>query len=176
MRKLSPFAVPLILQCCLFLVPVNILVIGDWLGTGVQWGLFRYIQSYIGNSLIFFTSFITYIANGTLTGRSALAAGFDVAASACLILALCILLFVYLKRSAGYVKAAAIVTIAAGCLFLLADMIQYGILFSGPAGFAIPIGVPVILVCGWWMYRMEFPDADEGNADEEAGSENTGTA
>jgi len=98
---------------------------------------------------------------------SALAAGFDVAASACLILALCILLFVYLKRSAGYVKAAAIVTIAAGCLFLLADMTLYGILFSGPAGFAIPIGVPVILVCGWWMYRREFPDREEEDAAEE---------
>jgi len=147
---------------------ISIYVIGDWLATGVQWGLFRYIQSYMGNSLIIFTKYITYIANGTLTGRSALAAGFDIAASACLILALCILLFVYLKRSAGYVKAAAIVTLAAGCLFLLADMVLYGILFSGPAGFAIPIGVPVILVCGWWMYRREFADAHEGNADEEA--------
>ncbi|MDD1701647.1 MAG: hypothetical protein LUQ31_01535 [Methanoregula sp.] len=111
-----------------------------------------------------------------LPAKSALAAGFDVAASACLIISLCILLYGYLKRSAGYVKAAAIVTIAAGCLFLLADMIQYGILFHGPAGFAIPIGVPVILVCGWWMYRMEFPDADEGNADEEAVGETAETS
>ncbi|MDD1701651.1 MAG: hypothetical protein LUQ31_01555 [Methanoregula sp.] len=172
-RAISGF---FLIQCILFLVPVNILIIGDWLATGVQWGLFRYIQSYIGNSLIFFTNYITYIANGRLTGRSALAAGFDIAASACLILALCILLFVYLKRSAEYVQAAAIVAIAAGCLFLLADMIQYGVLFSGPAGFAIPIGVPVILVCGWWMYRMEFAEMEENRADEEAGSENTGTA
>jgi len=170
----SPFTFPLLLQCLLFLVPVNILVIGDWIGTGVQWGLFRYIQSYIGNSLIIFTKYITYIANGTLTGRSALAAGFDVAASACLILALCIVVWVYLKRSAGYVKAAAIVTIAAGCLFLLADICQYGIFFSGPAGFAIPVGVPVILACGWWMYRRGFPDREEEEAGEgEAGEDTT---
>jgi len=141
-------------------------MIGDWLGTGVQWGLFRYIQSIAGNSLIIFTKYITYIANGTLTGRSALAAGFDVAAAACLIVSLCILAWVYLKRSAAYVRAAAIATIAAGCLFLVADICQYGIFFSGPAGFAIPIGVPVILACGWWMYRMEFAEGKEEGADE----------
>ena len=172
MKKLSPFAVPLILQCILFLVPVNILVIGDWLGTGVQWGLFRYIQSYLGNSLIFFTNYIAYIASGTLTGKSALAAGLDVAAAACLILALCILAGAYLKRSAAYVQAAAIVTLAGGCLFLLADMSLYGVFFSGPAGFAIPVGVPVILVCGWWMYRMKFAETDP--ADEGAVPEKTG--
>jgi len=175
MRKLSPFLSPLILQCLLFLVPVNIYVIGDWIGTVVQWGLVRYIQSYIGNSLIFFVNYITYIANGTLTGRSALAAGLDVAAAVCLILSLCILIGANVKQSAAYVRAAAIATIAAGCLFLAADICQYGIFFSGPAGFAIPIGVPVILVCGWWMYRMEFPEeeAEEDSGDVYAGEDTT---
>jgi len=149
-------------------------MIGDWIGTVVQWGLFRYIQSYLGNSMIIFTKYITYIAKGMLTGRSALAAGLDVAAAVCMILSLCILVWVYLKRAGVYVRAAAIATIAAGCLFLLADICQYGIFFSGPAGFAIPVGVPVILACGWWMYRMKFVEGaaadenDDGDAGEEA--------
>ena len=175
MRKISPFAVPLILQCSLFLIPINIFVIGDWLAIGVQWELFRYLQSYLGNSLILFFRDIFYIASGAITGRSALAYGFNVAASIFLLLALCVLLYVYLKKSAVYLKVAAIFTLAGGCLFLLSDMCLYGILFHGPAGFAIPVGVPVILVCGWWMYRMKFPVAEQEGSDEGAISEKNET-
>ncbi len=124
MRK-SPFAFPLVLQCVLFLIPINIFVIGDWLATGVQWELFRYLQSYLGNSFIFFTRDINFITSGTITGRSALATGFNVTASAFLLIALCILLYVYLEKSAAYIKGAAIITVAGGCLFLLSDIIQY---------------------------------------------------
>jgi hypothetical protein len=148
MRKISPLAVPFILQCILFLIPINIFVIGNGLATGVQWGLFRYLQSDLGNSFILFFRDINYIASGAITGRSALAYGFNVAASLSLLLALCILLYVYLKKSAVYLKVAALFTIAGGCLFLLSDMCLYGILFHGSSGFTIPVGVPVILVCG----------------------------
>jgi fatty acid desaturase len=92
------------------------------------------------------------------------------------LLALCIHAWANLKQSAAYVKTAAIATIAAGCLFLLADMCLHGVFFSGPAGFAIPVGVPVILACGWWMSHMEFPETEEKREDEEAGSEKSGTA
>ena len=172
MRK-SPFAFPLVLQCVLFLIPINIFVIGDWLATGVQWELFRYLQSYLGNSFIFFTRDINFITSGTITGRSALATGFNVTASAFLLIALCILLYVYLEKSAAYIKGAAIITVAGGCLFLLSDIIQYGVLFHGPAGFTIPIGVPIILVCGWWMYRTKFPDNEpEGTGEKETSEKN----
>lgn len=156
MKNFSPFTLTLILQCLLFIVPINIYVIGDWLGAGIQWGLFRYVQSYIGSSLIFFTKYITYISEGTLIGRSALAAGLDIIAAVCLILAFCIVLWGYLTGSIIYVRAAAVVTLVAGCIFLIADMLLYGIFFHGLAGSAIPVGVPVIIACGWWMYRIDF--------------------
>ena len=47
---MNKFKISLLLQCLVFLIPVNIYVIGDWLGTGVQWVLFRYQQTYLGNS------------------------------------------------------------------------------------------------------------------------------
>jgi hypothetical protein len=175
MKKIAPFTVPLILQCILFLIPINIFVIGDWFATGVQWGLFRYLQSSFGSSLIFFTSDINYIIRGSITGRSALATGFNVAASALLILALCVLVYVYLKKSIAPVNLAAVITISCGFLFLLSDIIQYGILFNGPAGFTIPIGVPIILVCGWWMYRMKFSETEPEGSDDKAVSEKNET-
>ena len=166
MQKISPFTVPLVLQCLLFLIPINIFVIGDWLATGIQWGLFRYQQSYLGISLILFYKDISYIISGTITGRSILAAGFNVAASLLLLLAFCILLYIYVEESITYLRTAALITIAGGCLFLLSDVIQYGVFFHGMTGFAIPIGVPVILVSGWWMYQMRFTDTELEGADE----------
>jgi hypothetical protein len=158
MQKISPFSIPLILQCLLLIIPINLYVIGNWLATGIQWALFRYQQSYLGNSLILFYKDINYIASGAITGRSIFAGGFNVAASSLLLLALCIFVYGYLTESIAYFKTAAIITISGGCLFLISDIIQYGILFHGPDGFAIPLGVPAILLTGWWTYRREFPD------------------
>ena len=69
MNKLK---ISLILQCLVFLIPINIYVIGDWLGTGVQWALFRYQQTYLGDSLILVTRYVTFVLNGTISGRSAI--------------------------------------------------------------------------------------------------------
>ena len=63
---------PLVLQALIFFVPLNIYVIGDGLATGMQWALFRYQQSYLGNSLILVTRDFFYISQGILTGTSAI--------------------------------------------------------------------------------------------------------
>ena len=36
---MDKYKISLLLQCLVFLIPINIYVIGDWLGTGVQWAL-----------------------------------------------------------------------------------------------------------------------------------------
>lgn len=158
MATWSRFRLPLIVQCLLTLIPVNIYVVGDWLAVGMQWIFFQYQQSYMGNSLILFTRELDYIRYGWITGRSALAAEVAMAASFLLLISLIIFIYVGLTESGAQIKAGALSTIGGGCLFLLSDIIQYGILFHGPAGFAIPVGVPAMLVCGWWMYRMKFTD------------------
>ena len=71
-NRMNKFKISLLLQCLVFLIPVNIYVIGDWLGTGVQWVLFRYQQTYLGNSLILITREITFVLSGTISGRSAI--------------------------------------------------------------------------------------------------------
>lgn len=175
MTLTSKFRLPFITQCLLYLIPVNIYVIGDWLAVGVQWFFFRYQQSYLGNSLIFFTRDLYYIEVGLLKGRSAVAVEMGMVATVFMVFAVLILLIAYLKESGAWVKVAATVSIGGGCLFLVSDMIQYGILLNGPAGFTIPIGVPIILVCSWWMYRMKFTETEPEGSDDKAVSEKNET-
>jgi hypothetical protein len=175
MVTLSRFRLPFITQCLLCLIPVNIYVIGDGLAAGIQCAFFRYQQSYVGNSLIFFSKDLYYIREGWITGHSALAAELATAASLLLMVSIIICLYVGLEESATFVKAGALITLLVGCLFLLSDLLQYGLSFHGPAGFTIPIGVPVILVCGWWMYRMKFPEIENAGSDDKAVSEKNET-
>ena len=49
---MTRISLPFLCECLLFFVPLNIYGIGNYLATGVQWALFRYQQSYLGNSLI----------------------------------------------------------------------------------------------------------------------------
>jgi len=48
---------------------------------------------------------------------------------------------------------------------MLASLIQqYGPLLHGPAGIAIPVGLPLVFAVGWWVYRYEEPVVvDESN-------------
>ena len=166
MQKISPFTVPLVLQCLLFLIPINIFVIGDWLATGIQWGLFRYQQSYLGISLILFYKDISYIISGTITGRSILAAGFNVAASLLLLLAFCILLYIYVEESITYLRTAALITIAGGCSFPAIGCNPVRRFFSWYDGIRDSYRCTGYLVSGWWMYQMRFTDTELEGADE----------
>jgi len=161
MTYLSKIENLIIVQCVLFLVPVNIFVIGDWLAAGIQWIFFRYQQSYLGNSLIFFTRDLYYIQEGILKGKSVVASEITYVAISLMVLAVFLLIIAtYQEKPETLVKASAVMTMGSGCLYLIADMVQYGIFFNGPAGFVIPIGVPVILGCGWWMYQMSYFETD----------------
>ena len=92
MSSLSGYRLPLFLQFLVFFIPVNVFVIGDWLGTGVQWTLFRYQQSYMGNSLILVSRDIFYVMTGLISGRSAISSFFWIAGSVLFIIALILIL------------------------------------------------------------------------------------
>lgn len=65
---MNKFRIPLILQCLVFLIPLNIYMWGDWIIVDLQWALFRYQQSPYGNSLIIGNKDINYILLGQTTG------------------------------------------------------------------------------------------------------------
>ncbi|WP_292368999.1 hypothetical protein [Methanoregula sp. UBA64] len=157
---------PVLVQSALFFIPVNIYVIGDWLARGLQWSTFRYQQSDMGSSLIGFSKDLTYLQENILKGSSALAAECNLVASALMILTFFILVFALTDKPGCWIKYGALCSICGGIFFLAADIVQYGIFLNGASGFVIPIGVPIILVAGIWMYRTDFKNSGTGGSAE----------
>lgn len=152
-----------ILQIFLLIIPVNIFLLGEGIAAGLQWVLARYQQSYLGNSIIFFTKDISYIQMGILTGKSALAAGISFFASVLIIVSIVLMLFAIQEDAERWIKCSALMIIGSGFLFLISDMLQYGPFFHGPSGFVIPIGVPVFFLVGLLIY---FGNRDNHELDE----------
>ncbi|MDI6719453.1 MAG: hypothetical protein QMD46_07585 [Methanomicrobiales archaeon] len=135
----------------MLLAPLNIYIIGSFLGTGIQCALFRYQQTYLGSNWISLVQDIGYVTGGHLGGRTAWS--IVVWCCAVLLLVLAVLLAAddasprTAKNRAGYA------VMGSGVLFLLSCAIQYGPLLHGPGGISIPVGIPMLLAAGWWMQR-----------------------
>jgi hypothetical protein len=165
---MNKYKISLLLQCLVFLVPINIYVIGDWLGTGVQWALFRYQQTYLGNSLILVTKDITYVLDGVISGRSGLSYILWASGVLVFIIATILVILANIDEDSTMIRKASLLTIIGGILLILSVIMQYGILFNSQSGFAIPVGIPIILIIGWWMYREkgELDKTDDEPGDE----------
>ncbi len=165
---MNRYRIPLILQCLVFFIPINIYVIGDWLGTGVQWALLRYQQTYLGNSLILVTKDITYVLTGVISGRSGISYVLWTAGVILFIIATILVILANTGEDSAMVRKASLVTITGALLLTGSVIMQYGIFFTSQSGFAIPVGIPVILIIGWLMYQEKFePDATDDVPDEE---------
>ena len=160
---MTRYRLPLILQCLIFLIPVNIYMIGDSLGAGVQWLLFRYQQTYMGTNFILASRDLTYVLTGLITGRSGISILIWIMGIVILFAALVFAVIAYVREEPAFVKGGSLLTILAGFVLLLASLVQYGITLSGPAGFAIPVGIPIILIIGWITYTADYGSSDGEN-------------
>lgn len=148
-----------------FCVPVSVYVIGSMLGAGVQFPLFRYQETYMGANVISIIRDLQYVMEGSITGRSAL---MPVIWTAGLLSGIFGLIFVAIpSRIQGWYspRRGGICIMGAGVLYLLALIAQYGPTFTSSGGFAIPVGVPVIIAAGWVVWSG-LPFVDEINEDE----------
>jgi hypothetical protein len=57
------------------------------------------------------------------------------------------IIFAYFNERPDFIRKASVFTISAGIFFGLSAIER----FAG--GFAIPVGVPIVIFIGWWMYR-----------------------
>lgn len=145
---------PLLLTLLLFVIPLNIYVIGEWLASGVQWAFFKYQTFSMGDSLITFSRDLEFISMGLYTGKTAFSVYLWTAGVAVLILALLLLMAAFAEEEKDHDPRFPGLLLASGGFFFLAScMSQYGFFLNGPAGFTIPIGVPLVWVVGWWVYR-----------------------
>ncbi len=146
----------LILQCLVFFIPVNIYIINAWIGTGIQWIAVRYQVTDMGYSLIPVTKDPLYIITGTIQGRSAYSFFAGFLAFCLMVLALILLIVIQTRYSDRNVRIAGACTILGAVLCGCSDILQYGWYLTGPAGFLIPVGLPVIVVIGILIYKGNF--------------------
>lgn len=144
--------IPLVLVLLLFIIPLNIYVIGPWIGTGVQWALFRYQETSYGTSFITLTRDFEYVTNGVLTGKTAISIAFWGAGTILLIIAFLAIAVMIAEDMNDKMHLPGLLVIASGILYIVSCMAQYGPFFTGPAGISVPIGIPLILAVGWLIY------------------------
>jgi hypothetical protein len=136
----------------LFIIHQTICSIGIRLGAGIAWPLFRYRTIYLGTSTIPVTRDMSYVAAGVLPGRTAF--GILLWVLGVLFLSGSLIITVYdTIEKLDYHGVAGTAIIAAGLLFLASCMAQFGPNLSGPARVVIPVGIPLTVIGGWWMYR-----------------------
>jgi hypothetical protein len=150
----------ILISLVIFVIPLNIYIIGDWLGTGIQWILFRYQQTYMGTDYISVFDDLYYISSGNITGRSAISIQLWVLGVIILISSIIFLSVSRITNRNG--KITGLLLISSGIFFLAAVIIQYGITLSGPAGISIPVGIPLIFVIGgYFLFYCHSDDTCE---------------
>ena len=145
-------------------IPSTIYVIGDWLGAGLQSPWFSYIVTYKGESLISIYTNLWYVAFGVLSQKTAISIVLWEAGTVLLAIATCLLFYEQVNGTPTHRRPGLLILLA-GLAEVASLVQQYGPLLHGPAGIAIPIGLPLVFAVGWWMYRYEAVDAspiDEG--------------
>ena len=88
------------------------------------------------------------LLNGAIDGRTAYSIIFWGGGTLLLIAAAIIILSNRVSGKKG------IIAYGAGCaFFVISTMFQYGPFFNGPAGVAIPIGLPLLAVIGYLLWK-----------------------
>ncbi|QYZ78662.1 hypothetical protein E2N92_04095 [Methanofollis formosanus] len=146
-------------------LPTNIYLIGDGIGAGIQFALFRYQQTYMGTNLITLFRDLDYVTSGILAGRSALSVLLWLGGTLLLLVAVACLVLKRHEEYETFRKPLSLLVTGAGIAYLAAVIAQYGPLFHGPAGFSVPVGVPLLLGVAWIISR----GTEEENEREEDG-------
>jgi hypothetical protein len=136
-----------ILCLIFFILPIQVFVMGDFTGIGVQGAVYRYQTSGYGTYFFPITREITFVLNGTLSGRTALSVILWVSGT---VLMACTTLFAFLHTNdstENYYRQIAVGLIASCVIYLGSCIAQYGFFLSGMAGFSLPVGIIAIL--GW---------------------------
>ncbi len=143
-----------------FFIPINLYFIGNFLGTGLQTPFLRIQDTPVGLQTMFIWREVELVLNGTIEGQTALSilvwmgGGLLLVAAAILIL------------SNRRTERIGVITYGMGCvLFVSSTMLQYGPFFNGPAGVAIPIGLPLLAVIGCLLWKDVIARSAEEHGD-----------
>ena len=154
-RQISALFLILIL-----IFPVNIYIIGDAIGAGLQSSFIRYQQTYLGTSIITLAGDLGYVTSGTIGGQSALSILLWALGTALLVVAAGYLVYSRGEAITAIRKPLALLVAGGAAAYLLSCVAQYGPTLHGPAGFAVPVGVPLILAVAWYILKVEGDEVE----------------
>jgi hypothetical protein len=146
----------------LFILPQSLYVIGDYTAAGIRFPLFRYQDSSYGSSIIPINREVGYITSGiikwtTSTGNynpTAIATWIWLSGLVVLFAAAALIVSWHFLDNPDHARFPGPLIIITGVLFLVWAMVQYGPLFSGPSGFSVPVGVPILWYCGYQFIQV----------------------
>lgn len=160
------------------ILPMNIYIIGDAIGAALQFPLLRYQQTYLGDGVITVLRDFDYVTSGTITGRSALSILLWILGTLLLVAAI---IYFAARRQEGYESFRTPLSLlvgGAGGAYLASCFAQYGFTLHGPAGLAVPVGVPLIFAIAAYILKAEgmddepeYEEADEDDWEETEESE-----
>jgi hypothetical protein len=134
----------------------------------VQWALFGYQETFYGTSLITISSDAGYVGSGLITGKTALSFVLWDAGAVVLFASFIVLLMIMAGEKEGWTTYAGVSVAASGVLMVASCVAQFGPVFSGPAGLAVPIGVPLVFAVAWALSAGEWSrNGEEADGEEE---------
>jgi hypothetical protein len=148
----------------LFFLPLQCFIIGDHQGVGIQGAVLRWQVAQQGVSLIPIPWEISYVTNGTYTGKTALMVILWALGTLVLTLITIISLVYWNQLPRKYLLFFIWGIITAGILYLASCITQYGPLFHGYAGVSMPFGVLILFIFAILLDRYQnffYPEDDE---------------
>jgi len=159
--NVSVRSIRLFLVSLLLLIPLNLYQLGKDLGSGIQWALFRVQVTDYGTMVFTIIRELNYVYSGTITGKSAVSLTLWSLGAFSLLATLAIMaLKENIPKKNFHLSISLFVS---GLFFLASCFFQYGATLQGPAGYCIPLGIPVIWVLGLLIHLGYF-DGDEPEA------------
>jgi hypothetical protein len=148
------FLISVFLLALCFFMPIQIYIIGDGIGAGVQGAFYRYQESSYGSSFITVNQELQYVLSGSYSGRTALSVLVWIVGDVVLVIATILALIQNQDPQKRTSKIIYLSLISGAILFFISIVLQYGILLKSTAGVAIPVGTPLILVFGYYFYKL----------------------
>jgi len=157
------------LLALLFIVPQSLFVIGDYIAVGLRFPLFRVqlvfqgitqpdgsLTTAITPSIITIIKEIQFIPSGMVGpvfGRTAVATYVWLAGLIVLLAAAALVISWQVLDNPDHSRYPGPLIFLAGGLFLVWAVIQFGVFFSGPVGYSIPVGVPFLWYSGYQLIQ-----------------------
>jgi hypothetical protein len=140
----------------LFILPLQIYIISDGIGIGIQGAVYRAQITTYGDSFIPLTREITFVQNGTLSGRSALSVILWLCGTLLLVSTLIYSFINVNEKHLLYSQQVFLGIISTILVYLMSSVAQYGFFFQSMAGIGLPIGILLILFWSVVFYKWSF--------------------